>query len=44
MQKENDRKLPSTGQTMSMVGVIGGVLLSALGFVFYLEKRRNHKA
>ena len=43
-QKENDRKLPSTGQTMSMVGVIGGVLLSALGFVFYLEKRRNHKA
>ena len=43
-QKENDKKLPSTGQTMSMVGVIGGVLLSALGFVFYLEKRRNHKA
>ena len=44
MQKENDRKLPSTGQTMSMVGIIGGVLLSVLGFVFYLEKRRNHKA
>ena len=43
-QKENDKKLPSTGQTMSMVGIIGGVLLSALGFVFYLEKRRNHKA
>ena len=43
-QKENDKKLPSTGQTISMVGVIGGVLLSALGFVFYLEKRRNHKA
>ena len=44
MQKENDKKLPSTGQTMSMVGIIGGVLLSALGFVFYLEKRRNHRA
>ena len=43
-QKENDKKLPSTGQTMSMVGIIGGVLLSVLGFVFYLEKRRNHKA
>ncbi|WP_326845640.1 C69 family dipeptidase [Streptococcus cristatus] len=43
-QKENDKKLPSTGQTMSMVGIIGGVLLSALGFGFYLEKCRNHKA
>lgn len=42
--KEEGKKLPSTGQTMSMVGIIGGVLLSALGFVFYLEKRRNHKA
>ncbi|MCY7216689.1 hypothetical protein MK542_00660 [Streptococcus cristatus] len=27
-----------------MVGIIGGVLLSALGFGFYLEKCRNHKA
>ena len=43
-EKTESKKLPSTGQTISMVGIIGGVLISALGFVFYVEKRKQNKA
>ena len=42
--KTESKKLPSTGQTISMVGIIGGVLISALGFAFYVEKRKQNKA
>ena len=43
-EKTESKKLPSTGQTISMVGIIGGVLISALGFTFYVEKRKQNKA
>lgn len=43
-EKTESKKLPSTGQTISMVGIIGGVLISALGFAFYVEKRKQNKA
>ena len=43
-EKTEIKKLPSTGQTISMVGIIGGVLISALGFAFYVEKRKQNKA
>ena len=43
-EKTESKKLPSTGQTISMVGIIGGVLISALGFAFYIEKRKQNKA
>ena len=43
-EKTESKKLPSTGQTVSMVGIIGGVLISALGFAFYVEKRKQNKA
>ena len=43
-EKIESKKLPSTGQTISMVGIIGGVLISALGFAFYVEKRKQNKA
>ena len=42
-EKTESKKLPSTGQTISMVGIIGGVLISALGFAFYVEKRKQNK-
>ena len=42
-EKTESKKLPSTGQTISMVGIIGGVLISALGFAFYVEKRKHSK-
>ena len=42
-EKTESKKLPSTGQTISMVGIIGGVLISALGFAFYVEKRKHNK-
>ena len=42
-QKTESKKLPSTGQTSSMGGIIGGVLISALGFAFYVEKRKHNK-
>ena len=42
--KTESKKLPSTGQTISMVGIIGGVLISALGLAFYVEKRKHNKA
>ena len=42
-EKIESKKLPSTGQTISMVGIIGGVLISALGFAFYVEKRKHSK-
>ena len=41
-EKTGSKKLPSTGQTISMVGIIGGVLISALGFAFYVEKRKHN--
>ena len=41
-EKTESKKLPSTGQTISMVGIIGGVLISALGFAFYVEKRKHN--
>ena len=41
-EKTGSKKLPSTGQTISMVGIIGGVLISALGFAFYVEKRKQN--
>ena len=43
-EKTESKKLPSTGQIISMVGIIGGVLISALGFAFYVEKRKQNKA
>ena len=43
-EKTESKKLPSTGQTISMVGIIGGVLISALVFAFYVEKRKQNKA
>ena len=43
-EKTESKKLPSTGQTISMVGIIGGVLISAIGFAFYVEKRKQNKA
>ena len=43
-EKTESKKLPSTGQTISMIGIIGGVLISALGFAFYVEKRKQNKA
>ncbi|QXW96686.1 C69 family dipeptidase [Streptococcus rubneri] len=43
-EKTESKKLPSTGETISMVGIIGGVLISALGFAFYVEKRKHNKA
>ena len=42
--KTETKKLPSTGQTISMVGIIGGVLIGALGLAFYVEKRKQNKA
>ena len=43
-EKTESKKLPSTGQTISMVGIIGGILISALGLAFYVEKRKQNKA
>ena len=42
--KTESKKLPSTGQTISMVGIVGGVLIGALGLAFYEEKRKQNKA
>ena len=42
--KTESKKLPSTGQTISMVGIVGGVLIGALGLAFYVEKRKQNKA
>ena len=42
--KTESKKLPTTGQTISMVGIIGGVLIGALGLAFYVEKRKQNKA
>ena len=43
-EKTESKKLPSTGQAISMVGIIGGVLISALGFAFYVEKSKQNKS
>ena len=42
--KTETKKLPSTGQTISMVGIIGGILIGALGLAFYVEKCKQNKA
>ena len=42
--KEESKKLPSTGQTMSVAWLIGGLLLSGLGLAFYVEKRNKQRA
>ena len=42
--KEEGKKLPSTGQTMSVAWLIGGLLLSGLGLAFYVEKRNKQRA
>ena len=42
--KTDSKKLPSTGQTISMVGIIGSVLISTLGIAFYVEKRKHTKS
>ena len=41
--KTESKKLPSTGQTISMVGIIGGILIGALGLAFYVEKCKQNK-
>ena len=43
-EKTESKKLPSTGQTISMVGIIGSVLISTLGIAFYVEKRKITKS
>ena len=41
-EKKNDKKLPSTGQSISIATMVGGVLLTLFGFGYNIEKRRNH--
>ena len=41
--KTESKKLPSTGQTISMVGIIGGILIGAFGLAFYVEKCKQNK-
>ena len=43
-EKTESKKLPSTGQTISMVGIIGSVLISTLGIAFYVGKRKITKS
>ena len=40
--KKGEKKLPSTGQSISIATMIGGVLLIVFGFGYYIEKRRTH--
>ena len=40
--KKGDKKLPSTGQSISIATMVGGVLLIVFGFGYYIEKRRTH--
>ena len=40
--KKGEKKLPSTGQTISIATMVGGVLLTVFGFGYYIEKRRTH--
>ena len=41
-EKKNDKKLPSTGQSISIATMVGGVLLTLFGFGYNIKKRRNH--
>ena len=40
--KKGEKKLPSTGQSISIATMVGGVLLIVFGFGYYIEKRRTH--
>ena len=40
--KKGEKKLPSTGQSISIATMVGGVLLTVFGFGYYIEKRRTH--
>ena len=40
--KKGEKKLPSTGQSISIATMVGGVLLAVFGFGYYIEKRRTH--
>ena len=39
-EKKGEKKLPSTGQSISIATMVGGVLLIVFGY--YIEKRRTH--
>ena len=41
-EKKGEIKLPSTGQSISIATMVGGVLLIVFGFGYYIEKRRTH--
>ena len=41
-EKKGEKKLPSTGQSISIATMVGGVLLIVFGFGYYIEKRRTH--
>ena len=41
-EKKGEKKLPSTGQSISIATMVGGVLLTVFGFGYYIEKRRTH--
>ena len=40
--KKGEKKLPSTGQSISIATMVGGVLLTVFGFGYHIEKRRTH--
>ena len=40
--KKGEKKLPSTGQSISIATMVGGVILTVFGFGYYIEKRRTH--
>ena len=41
-EKKGEKKLPSTGQSISIATMVGGVILTVFGFGYYIEKRRTH--
>ena len=41
-EKKGEKKLPSTGQSISIATMVGGVLLIVFGSGYYIEKRRTH--
>ena len=40
--KKGEKKLPSTGQSISIATMVGGVILTVFGYGYYIEKRRTH--
>ena len=40
--KKGEKKLPSTGQSISIATMVGGVILTVFGFGYYIEKSRTH--